>query len=205
MDIFTKVTPIPCCLQRGKSLERRGKRCWRWSWNNYHLVYLWVYRDMCVHRGAHVYAYVCICHLSEKKKFLPDRTFLSWLLSYHHLWAWKMPTYFNNISHTFVGRQRLLWKEIMWRISKPQIKNFEIICCFEWSGPSPSPICRRLGSGCTFYFLLFWPILDPSGPFQMKPVLGAERADPGVWVASLTPTEPMYSSINSAATSRKPS
>lgn len=100
-------------------------------------VYLWVYGDMCVHESAHVYANVCICNLSEKKKFFPCRTFLSWLLSYHHLWAWKMPTYFNNISHTFVGRQSLLWKEIMWRISKPKIKNFQIICCFEWSGPSP--------------------------------------------------------------------
>lgn len=44
---------------------------------------------------------------------------------------------------------------------------------------SPSPTWRWLGSGCTFCFLLFWPIMDPSGPFQMKPVLGAERADPG--------------------------
>lgn len=56
----------------------------------------------------------------------------------------------------------------------------QIVCCFGWSGSPPlPPFGGGLGSGCTFCFLLFWSIMDPSGPFQMKPVLGAERANPG--------------------------
>lgn len=68
--------------------------------------------DIRVHEGVHASAYVRMGHLSEKKQFLSCRTFLSRLLP-HHLWAWKMPTYFNNISHTLVGRQNLLCKEMI--------------------------------------------------------------------------------------------
>lgn len=116
MEVFVKVTPLILLMEK-YSLRGNGNSVpdsvttWATypnteaqSLNNYNLececvwtcVCMWAYMGcQCTYTGS----------ASHKKCFLPPRTLLSQLFSHHHLWAWEMPIYFNNISHRFIGRK----------------------------------------------------------------------------------------------------